>query len=247
VHPAHHTTAAPATRADTLARITRLVARVEWKAHMLLVSRSVTASVSVNTDNPATDTHTNPNTHTQTARETMFRLDFYEFYALLERLLVLLLCACGIAARRNSLSLSNSNSNPGITGTHRFHANVLAALEREDCPLREALGRGEARRQLARAKEFRNRWKDADGQGEVQEQVAGLDGEGLHGMLEAVLEGVRGARGVVEGLVVQGSGDGAVRRREDGAGGVLEDQDLEMDDVPWEAVEDAMDWDWDGS
>jgi len=233
IHPA----AAPATRADTLTRITRLLARVEWKAYMLIVSRGATAANA--NDAPV-------------ASETMFRLDFYEFYALLERLLVLLLHACGIDVRGSSSSTAATATNL----SHRFHANVLEALERDGCPLREALGRGEARMWLARAKEFRNRWKDADGDGDGEggEERAGLDVEGLGRMLEAVLEGVRAARAVVEALVVVdvrgGSDDGVVGVGHGAAAGGLrlsEDEDLDMDDVPWEAVDDAMDWDWDGS
>ena len=40
----------------------------------------------------------------------------------------------------------------GYVSDHRYHANVLEALNRSDNPLHEVLGRGDVRQQLARAK-----------------------------------------------------------------------------------------------
>lgn len=45
---------------------------------------------------------------------------------------------------------------------HRFHANVLAALDQETNPLHSILGTGKVRQYLGLAKEFRNRWKEAE-------------------------------------------------------------------------------------
>ncbi|GJD03660.1 kinesin-like protein [Colletotrichum higginsianum] len=75
--------------------------------------------------------------------ELMFKLDFYEYYMLLER------------------ALANGATHT-TQATHTYHQNVLAALEREDNPLHEALGSGEVLFQLSRAKELRNRWKYAE-------------------------------------------------------------------------------------
>ncbi|KAL2152337.1 hypothetical protein VTH82DRAFT_5521 [Thermothelomyces myriococcoides] len=64
--------------------------------------------------------------------------------------------ARGSAAR--GLAASRWRDRPA---RHRYHANVLAALDRPDSPLHGPLGTGEVRAQLGRAKELRNRWKTA--------------------------------------------------------------------------------------
>jgi hypothetical protein len=73
--------------------------------------------------------------------------------------------------KRKSKSNNNNNNNNNGRGLgasvwregrhHRYHANVLAALDREENPLHDALGTGEVRAQLGRAKDLRNRWKTA--------------------------------------------------------------------------------------
>ncbi|KAM0327689.1 hypothetical protein ACHAQA_005984 [Verticillium albo-atrum] len=106
--------------------------------------------------------------------ELMFKLDFYEYYMLLERALVHLLGVFGVGISREGPGPkpqpqqpgAGAGSGPGMTnGTHRYHQNVLAALEREGNPLRAALGTGEVRAYLGRAKELRNRWKYAEENG----------------------------------------------------------------------------------
>ncbi|CCF32024.1 hypothetical protein CH063_04484 [Colletotrichum higginsianum] len=97
--------------------------------------------------------------------ELMFKLDFYEYYMLLERALVHLMGVFGITVSRDGWVTAPWQAN-GAThttqATHTYHQNVLAALEREDNPLHEALGSGEVLFQLSRAKELRNRWKYAE-------------------------------------------------------------------------------------
>lgn len=127
----------------------------------------------------------------------MFKLDFFEYYMLIERALVHLLGVFGVEVspsrgrstrgeeeeepaatfdkKENKLNITNGNtplSEKGLGASvwrddgrrsrqHRYHANVLAALGREDSPLRATLGTGEVRLQLGRAKDLRNRWKTA--------------------------------------------------------------------------------------
>ncbi|KAM0274879.1 hypothetical protein ACHAQH_007768 [Verticillium albo-atrum] len=93
--------------------------------------------------------------------ELMFKLDFYEYYMLLERALVHLLGVFGVGVSREGAGPGAG----GVNGTHRYHQNVLAALEREGNPLRGALGTGDVKMYLGRAKELRNRWKYAEGEG----------------------------------------------------------------------------------
>ncbi|EXF80269.1 hypothetical protein CFIO01_08506 [Colletotrichum fioriniae PJ7] len=100
--------------------------------------------------------------------ELMFKLDFYEYYMLLERALVHLMGVFGITISRDGWVTTTTTTTTMRQGsgtqqaTHTYHQNVIAALEKEDNPLHEALGSGEVVFQLLRAKELRNRWKYAE-------------------------------------------------------------------------------------
>ena len=99
--------------------------------------------------------------------ERQFKIDFHEFYALLERALVCLLGVWGIVITA-SAPATHTTSSGSIIGdslsfhgsAHRFHANVLSALEHPSNPLYSVLGTGPVRDYLGVAKEFRNKWKD---------------------------------------------------------------------------------------
>lgn len=208
----------------------------------------------------------------------MFKSDFFEFYALLERCLVAALGVFGISVSAeygggsgrsaipipavpppsDSTQLTSSihaniptNTLIGDThtfhnGTHRFHANVLSALDTPSSPLHATLGTGPVRLYLGLAKEFRNRWK------QVQDEQDGADDEGegdefrgmheryrrvledlrLDEMLVVILSGLEAARRVVRGYLAERSG--GVRDVEMGEEGD------EVEDV--DGVEDVMDW-----
>ncbi|KAH8879585.1 hypothetical protein GQ53DRAFT_29800 [Thozetella sp. PMI_491] len=108
--------------------------------------------------------------------EIMFKLDFFEFYMLIERAVVHLLGVFGVEVSRGfadrHLEALAEEQRTGPNGSrnapvvpqfsHRYHANVLEALDNPANPLHGSLGTGEARRQLARAKDLRNRWKNAE-------------------------------------------------------------------------------------
>lgn len=112
--------------------------------------------------------------------ERQFKLDFYEFYALLERGLVCLLGVWGIMVDSSNASNAKENdadnmnagalSGGSLIGnsrafhgsSHRFHANLLDALDHPSNPLHPILGRGDARDYIGIAKEFRNKWKDVE-------------------------------------------------------------------------------------
>lgn len=105
--------------------------------------------------------------------ELHFKLDFFEYYMLLERALVHLLGVFGISVNRQGDKWlgpgANDNGNQNgtrnvYTANHSYHQNVLSALEAKSNPLYEALGCGEVRAHLGRAKDLRNRWKYAEAQ-----------------------------------------------------------------------------------
>lgn len=219
--PSRHaaTTTGPHATATTtpLTKIPRLIARLRWKSHTLLYTHHLALTL------PAT-AHAAP----------MFQLDFFEWYTLLERILVLLL-----AFFRISVSPAGAGRGNGVGGgtwsNHRYHEAVLEALEQGK--LHEVLGSGEVAAALRRAKGYRNRWKGADevelrGEGEGEGEAGEIRELGVEGLVECVLGGLERAWGVVVVAgEVQGEGEGEGRV-------VVVDED--MVDAPWEAVGDAM-------
>lgn len=257
--------------------------------------------------------------------ERQFKIDFYEFYALLERGLVCLLGVWGIVITSTSstttitptkspLETSTPTTTTASTSTpqlqrqtsivgdsrtfhgsaHRFHANVLAALDHPSNPLHGLLGTGQARAYIGVAKEFRNKWKDVeqrpDGSfvghdradevwdaakvkryedvlrdlkldellGGVLEalEVAGREAENEVRRLEALLVGsasvsasgegagrggLRGGGGREMGLSDLGTAGGVGP----GVGFVGYDEDLDMEDAPFELVTEHVELDFD--
>jgi len=120
--------------------------------------------------------------------EQMFKLDFFEYYMLIERALVHLLGVFGITVSKNGFvtstpfasqttpsnrttnGLSQSGWNTANNGgsSHRYHANVIEALDNPQNPLHKILGKGEVRKALQRAKDLRNRWKTAADEDEYE-------------------------------------------------------------------------------
>jgi hypothetical protein len=84
--------------------------------------------------------------------EQNFKIDFYEFYQLIERALVLIQKVWGVDVPRSSA---------GTAAQHNYHESVLRRLSNPDHPLRDYLGTGDGNTALWKAKELRNRWKDA--------------------------------------------------------------------------------------
>ncbi|KAJ5124965.1 uncharacterized protein N7515_008790 [Penicillium bovifimosum] len=133
--------------AEELARFMKIVVRLRWKLPFLaegyrLATLEVGEFVSAE----------------QVAHaEIMFKIDFHEYYALLERAIVHLLAVFNISVTSSRRGPGNGN---GVV--HRYHANVLEALREQSTPLSPILGGGNVFLQLQRAKELRNRWKTAD-------------------------------------------------------------------------------------
>ncbi|KXH38941.1 hypothetical protein CSIM01_06078 [Colletotrichum simmondsii] len=194
--------------------------------------------------------------------ELMFKLDFYEYYMLLERALVHLMGVFGITISRDGwVTTTTSTTRQGNGGTqqatHTYHQNVIAALEKEDNPLHEALGSGEVVFQLLRAKELRNRWKyaedpaDPDGNGRgnggarssmaARERAgtAPLESYDLDRIFRYIFAGFDAGYAVAEQWVQaeMGAGGGGGGGATGGSGGVVE-----MEEDEFDFMVEAMDW-----
>jgi hypothetical protein len=127
----------------------KIVARLRWKLPFLAEGYRLATLQANGIDVSDSDV---------SQAEIMFKIDFHEYYALLERAIVHLLGVFNITVSSRGPRTDSSNS-PTI---HRYHANVLAALEQETTPLTPILGSGRVHFLLRKAKELRNRWKTAD-------------------------------------------------------------------------------------
>ncbi|KAJ9641027.1 hypothetical protein H2201_002262 [Coniosporium apollinis] len=225
-------------RKDDLHKIQRLISRLSWKSDLLLASQARALSDDASAVKDATDSHTSP--------ITMFKLDFFEYYVLLERILVLLLAFFNVHISRDHSSAAGKDGPPQTQPLylgHRYHANVLEALEKPSNPLHACLGKGPVKAHLAMAKASRNRWKDADAQHPVLlEEESTIFGPQLEEILRSILEALKQSWQLAENQTVK---DAPRANEEAGAAAFAHDRafDMELDDAPWETVGDAMDWD----
>ena len=94
---------------------------------------------------------------------------------------------------------------------HRFHANLLLALQRPSCPLFEVLGQGDVMHWLVVAKGWRNMARGGENLREIldangadgggwrnAEQMRKLEALDVEGMTRCIVEGLEVAGGVVE-------------------------------------------------
>lgn len=161
-----------------LGRFTKIARRLKWKLPFLAHGYNAATAACVDGrghDNEAGAAASMARAQRDEA-ELMFKLDFFEYYMLLERALVHLMGVFGIRitggfGHGSSSKGGGSGSNGGgggagggggsgarealvkNTSDHRFHANVLEALDDVRNPLHESLGRDDVRYSLARAKE----------------------------------------------------------------------------------------------
>ncbi|EUC37994.1 hypothetical protein COCCADRAFT_32885 [Bipolaris zeicola 26-R-13] len=219
-------------------RITRLLVRLQWKAELLMLSYLRTLDLLQ---------HHPPST---TTTPSMFQLDFFEFYTLLERYILSLLSlfrisiSSSLPAERQNFNYLRYETNPALRHTrpiadHAFHANLLEALDDPDGPFKKCLGEGDVRVQLGRAKECRNMWKDADCKKGGEGGRVSLQELGIEGMLRGILAGCEEARAVAMGY--QGDEGGVTSR--DFERVFEEEEGMEVEDVPYEYMDDAMDLD----
>ncbi|KAG5981564.1 hypothetical protein E4U55_002820 [Claviceps digitariae] len=178
--------------------------------------------------------------------ERNFKVDFHEFYAWIEQAIVFLLLVFGVTVGRGAAaatrgywsSWSSSCGNGaqgaeaarGVGSSHAYHHNVLKALEDKHNPLHGTLGAGDVNQALWKAKELRNRWKDA-AEGKETPPLKMYD---LRWIVMSILGGLEEAYGLA-GREVQGDSD--LLRREEKSEGVGEQQE-----DGWEWMVESMDW-----
>lgn len=145
--------------------------------------------------------------------ERNFKLDFYEFYTWIEQAVVLLQRIFGVEIMAG-----------GGGGMHAYHHNVLTALSDAENPLHGVLGGGDVNQALWKAKELRNRWKDAAGGDATTPSMRMYD---LHWILVQILNGLEEAYSLARERVYA-EGTGVTHETQEGG---------------WDwMVEEAMDW-----
>ncbi|KAF1931931.1 uncharacterized protein M421DRAFT_98964 [Didymella exigua CBS 183.55] len=239
-------------------KATRLMGRLRWKAELLMVSyfKAMEILQSFEQHNGHDESHRG----LARQAESMFKIDFFEFYTFLERFITICLAAVGVSVS-GSVPLENFNAlryitNPDLHRTrpqasHAFHANLLEALDDEKCPLHSSLGTQDARIQLGLAKDYRNAWKDADEQdgttnGYTDNGVATknvkLASFELGAMLRTLIIGCQHANDVVQaygGAIVDVSSLSSI----DFEPATHAHDAIVMSNVPYEYMDDAMELD----
>lgn len=189
----------------------------------------------------------------------MFKVDFFEFYTLLERYISISLSIMGVyvsgTVPRTNVNALKYITNPDLArnrphALHAFHANLLEALDDPKCPLHISLGNQDVRIQLGLAKDYRNAWKDAD---EKAVKTNGYDKDpepkknirleelDLDTMLRYLLAGCEHAHGIVQERPDANPNDFTSQDFEQQ--GQNTHNYMELDDVPFEYMDDAMDLD----
>jgi hypothetical protein len=254
-------------------RVTRLLGRLRWKAEMLMVSAQRTMEIvqaaaqqdgyqsqySVQSGASSVSGHRSQyfqeTKYEQKQAVSMFKVDFFEFYTLLERYITDCLAIFGVSVSasvpRQNFNALRYETNPDLHRTrpmasHAFHANLLEALDDEKCPLAGSLGLQEVRVQLGIAKEYRNAWKEADSQSNIMNGDSGakmqLQDLQLEHMLRNIIGGCHLAHGVVQ------SHDSATTNSNGPTSRDFEPKtygytSMDIEDTPFEYMDDAMDLD----
>ncbi|KAF1916051.1 hypothetical protein BDU57DRAFT_496197 [Ampelomyces quisqualis] len=261
---------APKTPAETLAqsrteklrqdkdKTTRLLGRLRWKADLLYLSYFKALEIV-----RACDAQNGGNQGTESKHaESMFKVDFFEFYTLLERYITACLCILGITVSGVAPS-TNVNALRYLTNSdlhktrpiasHAFHANLIEALDDEKCPLHASFGVHNIRAELGLAKDFRNAWKDADerviaskwnNEKDSSRRNITLHDSQLKQMLHALLSGCEHAHGVVQQYTtVPMNSSGFSRRDFESMPQSQGNYSLASEETPFESMEDAMELD----
>ncbi|KAI8154641.1 hypothetical protein K4K49_008916 [Colletotrichum sp. SAR 10_70] len=178
--------------------------------------------------------------------EMMFKLDFYEYYMLLERALVHLMGVFEIGVSPETTSTWGCSSSSGENGRgadfstkHSFHENVILSLQKEENPLHEVLGTGDVLFQLSRAKTLRNWWKHAEDESKLgarkrRAATAPLESFDLTLIFNAVFEGLD------KGYVIADRWVEVLQSRMSWADEVMDTESDGEDAFDW--MVDAMDW-----
>ncbi|KAI7781013.1 hypothetical protein LA080_015356 [Diaporthe eres] len=236
-----------------LSRFMKIARRMRWKLPFLGQAYLAATDRALNTPDDRAEA------------ELMFKLDFFEYYMLLERALVHLMGVFGVkitgafnGARSGARIPSGNGRATGGEGKpqsdHRFHANVLDALDDPRNPLHPVLGAGDARYALARAKELRNRWKNADEPDSVVVAASSiaaaklaarpLEDYDLERILENIFTGLEGAYVIADRYVTSVRALAAERglAAPGAAGSGTATPDNAAEEAQWEFIVDAMDW-----
>jgi hypothetical protein len=148
--------------------------------------------------------------------------------------------------------------------SHRFHANVLSALDHPSNPLHSILGTGDARAYIGVAKEFRNKWKDVEqrpddcfvgherteetwDKAKVKRYEMVLRDLKLDELLGTVLRALEeaGRRADAEVKRLEHVAGGVSQKAREGADQTRDDGDFDMMDAPFETMTDRVDVDHD--
>lgn len=274
---------APKTASETLAnsraekskaekeKATRLLGRLHWKAEVLMLCYYKARDIVQAADSQQSESSSmdpisvsaqnryvlhNANMAKKQA-ESMFKVDFFEFYTLLERYITVCLGILGVivsgAAPQTNFNALRYYTNPELhkdrpMASHAFHANLLEALDDEKCPIHASFGVHPVRAELGIAKEFRNTWKDADERiisskwdrdGDNPRKNITLHDSQLEAMLRSLLKGCEHAHGVVQQHSVQTNGFTS----RDFEPQAHEHANPAADDTPFEYMDDAMELD----
>lgn len=236
-------------------KATRLLGRLRWKAELLMVSYYKALEVL-----QAVDQH---NVHDESQQalakqaESMFKIDFFEFYTFLERYVTLCLATLGVSvsasAPRENVNTLRYITNPDLQRTrplasHAFHANLLEALDDENCPLHSSLGVQDVRIQLGLAKDYRNAWKDADekdswdNENGASTKNVKLPELALEAMLRILIIGCGHAHDIVQAYAGADVNGSSLTSRDFEPPTYAYDS-MVMGDVPLEYMDDAMELD----
>ncbi|KAI1099114.1 hypothetical protein F4804DRAFT_322785 [Jackrogersella minutella] len=180
------------------------------------------------------------------ACEIQFKLDFHEFYMLIERALVRLMGIFGIVVKGDGIYINGTarlNNSLGdmmdediderptqYLPNHYYHANVLSALQDPLNPLNSIFGEHKVRTQLMRAKDLRNRWKNIDEADNVKIKPPPLETYNLELIVQTILEAIEKAHNLAATSIRQNGGEPPT----------LADANPGKDD--WEFMVEAMDW-----
>lgn len=175
------------------------------------------------------------------ACEIQFKLDFHEFYMLIERALVRLMGIFGVIVKSHGIivdgiismnNVQNEDSGHVTNGGHKesaiphyYHKNVLAALQDPKNPLYSIFGKPAVHAQLSKAKDLRNRWKNIDEADTTNFSPLPLSTYNLELMMQTILTAIEEAHK----LALESLGKGG-----------KEPEAKAADD--WEFMVDAMDW-----
>lgn len=244
-------------------RTTRLLVRLQWKAELLMTSQL--KAIQILQEDSQQNAKDDPQPISTTGArgrqaESMFKIDFFEFYTLLERYITDSLAILGFTvsatAPRNNFNTLRYMTNPDLHKTrplasHAFHANLLEALDDEKCPLHSSFGTQRIRVQLGLAKDYRNAWKGADEKLSLTQNSTNSDtprtNVQLHDlqlevMLRALFEGCELAHAVVQNHSETNSVVSTFTSR-DYEPRRYGHSSMDIENMPYEYMDDAMDLD----